>query len=312
VVDHVAHWDETPSRRREAGHIGATWSDLGSTAGSVTAGLQRIRIEPGRWSTPAHSEGAEEEIFFVLGGSGLSWQDGEVYEVGPGDCLVHLAQEEAHTLQGGADGLDVLAFGQRIPHGNTILPRAGVAWAWPGFVEAIPISDTEHPFQREAAAGEPEVSEPAERPGRIVNVSAVEPLAWGKGERVQCERRNLGRAAGSLFTGLQHCTVAPGKWGQVPHCHSAEEELFVVLDGNGVVELGEEEHPVGRGNVVSRPAGTGVAHAFRAGGAGIVYLAYGTREPDDVCYYPRSNKLYFCGLGIIGRIEKLDYWDGET
>jgi len=310
-VEHVAHWDETPTRRREAGHIGATWTDLGSAAGSVRVGLQRIAVDPGRWSTPAHSEGAEEEIFFVLGGSGLSWQDGEVYEVGPGDVLVHLAQEEAHTLQGAPGGLDVLAFGQRVPHGNTILPRAGVAWAWPGFLEAIPVSETEHPFLREAAAGEPEVGDPAARPSRIVNVAEVEPQAWGKGSRVQSERRNLGRAAGSLFTGLQHCTVAPGKWGQAPHCHSAEEELFVVLDGGGGVELGEEEHPPRRGTVVSRPAGTGVAHAFRAGEGGLVYLAYGTREPDDVCYYPRSNKLYFSGLGVIARLERLDYWDGE-
>ena len=311
-MEHVVHWDEAPTRRREAGHIGATWHDLGSAAGSLNVGLQRIRIDSGRWSTPAHSEGAEEEIFFVLAGSGLSWQDGEVYEVGPGDCLVHLAQEEAHTLQGGPDGLDVLAFGQRIPHGNTILPRAGVAWAWPGFLEATPVSETEHPFQREATAGEPEVGEPAERPGRIVNVAGIEPVVWGKGSRVQSERRNLGRAAGSLFTGLQHCTVAPGKWGQAPHCHSAEEELFVVLDGGGLVELGEEEHPVGRGTVVSRPAGTGVAHAFRAGDVGLVYLAYGTSEPHDVCWYPRSRKIGFHGLGVIARVEKLDYWDGET
>jgi len=311
-VEHVAHWDEAPTRRREAGHIGATWHDLGSAAGSLNVGLQRIDIEPGRWSTPAHSEGAEEEIFFILEGSGLSWQDGEVYEVGPGDCLVHLAQEEAHTLQGGPGGLDVLAFGQRVPHGNTILPRAGVAWAWPGFLEAIPVTETEHPFQREATAGEPNVGEPSARPGRIVNLADVEPAQWGKGSRVQAERRNLGRAAGSIFTGLQHSTVAPGKWGQVPHCHSAEEELFVVLGGDGVVELGEEEHPLRPGTVVGRPAGTGVAHALRAGDEGLVFLAYGTREPDDVCYYPRSNKLYFCGLGVLGRMEKLDYWDGET
>ena len=310
-MEHVAHWDEAKGRRREVGHIGATWTDLGSTAESVRVGLQRIQIDPGHWSTPAHSEGAEEEIFFVLGGSGLSWQDGEVYEVGPGDCLVHLAQEQAHTLRAGPDGLDVLAFGQRIPHGNTFLPRAGVAWMWPGFVEATAVTKDDNPFKREAAAGEPEVGEPAERPGRIVNVSGVEPVAWGTGSRVQSERRNLGRAAGSIFTGLQHSTVAPGKWGQVPHCHSAEEELFVVLGGEGAVELGEEEHPVRRGTVVSRPAGTGVAHAFRAGEEGLVFVAYGTREPDDVCYYPRSNKLYFCGLGVIGRIEKLDYWDGE-
>ena len=41
-------------------------------------------------------------------------------------------------------------------------------------------------------------------------------------------------------------------------------------------------------------------------------LMYGTRDPNDVCYYPRSGKVYFTGLGVIARLgEPLDYWDGE-
>ena len=43
----------------------------------------------------------------------------------------------------------------------------------------------------------------------------------------------------------------------------------------------------------------------------LAFLAYGTREPDDMCYYPHSNKISFRGLGVVGRIERLDYWDGE-
>jgi uncharacterized cupin superfamily protein len=95
------------------------------------------------------------------------------------------------------------------------------------------------------------------------------------------------------------------------HCHSAEEELFVVLDGEGVCILGEEEHPVRRGSVISRPPATRVAHGFLAGEAGLTYLAYGTREPNDIAYYPRSNKFYLRGIGLMARVERLDYWDGE-
>jgi uncharacterized cupin superfamily protein len=41
-------------------------------------------------------------------------------------------------------------------------------------------------------------------------------------------------------------------------------------------------------------------------------LMYGTREPGEVCYYPRSGKVFFTGLGLIARLgEQLDYWDGE-
>ena len=40
-------------------------------------------------------------------------------------------------------------------------------------------------------------------------------------------------------------------------------------------------------------------------------LAYGTRRPNDVCYYPRSNKISFRGLGLIARLDDLAYDDGE-
>lgn len=53
------------------------------------------------------------------------------------------------------------------------------------------------------------------------------------------------------------------------------------------------------------------AHFFRARPDGMRFLAYGTREANDICYYPRSNKLYFRGLGLTGRLEPLSYDDGE-
>src|SRR5205807_3467194 len=136
--------------------------------------------------------------------------------------------------------------------------------------------------------------EPAPRPPTIVNVHDLEPTQFGR-SRVAASRRKLGLAAGSVRTGLQHVEVAPGKESAPPHCHSLEEEIFVVLGGTGVLSLGDEESEVGPGHVVARPAATGVVHMFRAGEAGLSYLAYGTREPGDQCYYPRSNKISFRG-----------------
>ena len=72
-----------------------------------------------------------------------------------------------------------------------------------------------------------------------------------------------------------------------------------------------EEHPISAGDVVWRPPSTGIAHSLRAGDEGITFLAYGTREPNDVCYYPRSNKIYWRGVGLITRLESLGYDDGE-
>jgi uncharacterized cupin superfamily protein len=309
-VEHLTHWDEVEPRRRESGHLAGTWRNLGAAAGTVGVGVQRIDVDPGRWSTPAHVEGASEEIFYVLAGSGLSWQDGAMYEIGPGDCLAHLPHREAHTLRAGPDGLSVLAFGHRARHGNTVLPRAGVAWMFPAYVDVTTIGDRRHPYTREAAAGEPEVGEPTPRPASIVNVAGVEPHRDEHGESL-IEDRDLGSPAGSARTGLSHMTLAPGRLGYPPHCHSAEEEIFVVLAGEGTLLLGEDELPVRPGSVVGRPPGTRVAHAFRAGDEALAYLAYGTREPNDIAYYPRSGKVNLRGVGVMGRIEPLGYWDGE-
>jgi uncharacterized cupin superfamily protein len=302
----LAHWDEVESRHVGRGHLGARWTDLGRAAGTRTVGLRRIRIEPGKWSTPLHLHTAEEEIFYVLGGSGTSLQEEGAYEVGPGDCLVHGAYGDAHTLRAGEDGLDALAFGTRVASEAGALPRAGVAWLGVSWVELDPGA---HPWEREADAGPPEVPELAPRPRSIVNVADAEDRGgW----------RDLGRAAGSELTGLKHVTVPPRKLNCPPHCHAAAEEIFVVLEGEGAVELlpspalredgkQPESHPVRRGTVVSRPAGTGVAHAFRAGADGLVLLAYGTRDSRDVLYYPRSNKIYFRGVGVMTRVEHLPY-----
>ena len=80
-MKHLAHWDEVEAVRREEGHLAGTWRDLGDAAGTWMVGLQRIEIDPGKWATPAHAELVEEEIFYVLGGSGLAWMDGQAYEV---------------------------------------------------------------------------------------------------------------------------------------------------------------------------------------------------------------------------------------
>ena len=309
----VAHWDEVEREREELGPLASWTTDLGTAAGSVSVGVTRWQVDPGMRSTPAHVELAEEEIFYVLAGSGLSWQfDGETaaaYEIAAGDCIVYLACEVVHTLRAGPEGLDVLAFGQRAYPGGTWLPRAGVVRMPPAWVEAP--AGTAHPWEREAAAGELEFPEPSERPVTIVNAAAVQ-AEGGSPPAFERNWRGLGKAAGSLQTGLNHIEVAPGKLATPLHCHSAEEEIFVVLAGGGTLLLGDERIEVRPGHVVARPPGTRIPHAFEAGDGGLTFLAYGTREPNDIAYYPRSGKLNFRGVGVITRIEKLDYWDGEA
>ena len=323
----ISHWDDVHSSRGERGHIAGTWQSLTGRT-SQTVGVKRIQVDPGMWSTPLHLEGAEEEIFYVLAGSGVSVQsEGEDtlgYEVREGDCLVHIALENAHTLQAGGDGLDVLAFGQRAYAGGvTWLPRAGVAWL--GETWSPVGAEDDHPWSREAAAGPPEVAELSPRPPNIVHVDDVEEFER-VGETVSRRGRDLGRAAGSRWTGIKLYDVAPEMLMNPPHCHSAEEEIFVVLEGSGVLTVWphlrgqteperfpgtREEHSLRAGSVVASPAGVGRPLDFRAGDDGLRVLAYGTRDPNDIAFYPRSGKVMLRGVGLVGRLERLDYWDGE-
>jgi uncharacterized cupin superfamily protein len=308
----IAHFDEAPVREVEVGHIRGRWSALGAAAGSVGVGVRRIQVPASAWSTPAHEHTGEEELFYVLAGRGLSWQKGRTSEVAAGDCILYRPRHGAHTLHA-LEPLDVLAFGPRHQDESLQFPRLGLSLvgtravsSGPGSQDGVPIQ-----FVREAEAGPPELPEPGKRPSSIVNVSEVAPRPAKHG-RVSRVRRDLATAVGSVNTGLQHVEVDAGHESVPLHCHSVEEEIFVVLGGDGVLVLDDEdETPVRSGHVVARPPGTGVAHLFRAGDAGLTYLAYGTRDPADICYYPRSNKVSFRGVRLIGRIERLDYWDGE-
>src|SRR4029077_12062043 len=83
----IANFTEARGGDFEFGHMKGLWRDLGRATGTRTIGLRRIEVEPGYFSTPAHEHGADEEVFFVLDGSGLLWQNGRTYAIGAHDCI---------------------------------------------------------------------------------------------------------------------------------------------------------------------------------------------------------------------------------
>lgn len=307
----VVHRDDVPAIERGVAPIVGTWQDLGRAAGTVICGVRRIRCTAGNRTTPVHMEGADEELFYVLAGGGLSWQDGKTYEIRAGDVILHRRREEAHTVIAGADGIDVLAYGTRYWRGGALLPRVGVAWHYPAWVA---VEQGPDPFAREAALGPLDIPGPSPRKATIRNVDEVEPAHGGNaatGGGSEYAYRNMGVALGSVETALRVFTIPAGKLGPPPHCHAAEEEIFHVLSGSGTLWLGDERIAVREGHVVARPAGTGVAHAFEADAAGLELLAYSTRDPNDIVWYPRSSKVFLRGIGVIARVERVGYWDGE-
>jgi uncharacterized cupin superfamily protein len=112
--------------------------------------------------------------------------------------------------------------------------------------------------------------------------------------------------------GVNLSRVPPGRTACPFHTHQREDEVFIVLEGRGILRYGDSRFDIGPGDCVSCEAGTGRAHQIgNTGNDDLVYLAIGYNDPDEVCTYPDSGKVMIRALGEIGRIESAEYGDGE-
>ena len=166
----VAHWDDVEWHRRAKGAMDASWQRLGDAAGTSGVGVNRVRVAPGKLPTPPHSHGASEELYFVLAGSGLAWQDEQVHEVRRATASSTAPNEHEHTFVAGPEGLEYIVFGTR--HATEIgwLPRSRairIGWPW---VEGA----TTIPGTRRQRRPQLEHGEPSPRPDNILNVDEVE------------------------------------------------------------------------------------------------------------------------------------------
>lgn len=103
----------------------------------------------------------------------------------------------------------------------------------------------------------------------------------------------LGMAGGSdrLYANIDR--VMPGGRSCKFHSHSLQEEFFIVLKGQGIVRIGDEEHAVKAGDFFCKPAGCGIAHQFiNTSDEVLELLDVGILDADDVINYPDENVTY--------------------
>lgn len=115
--------------------------------------------------------------------------------------------------------------------------------------------------------------------------------------------------------------LPPGKRAVPYHFHYAQEEMFVILEGEGTLRVADELLPIHAGDVICIPAGPEYPHQLiNTSRARLVYLSISTQEYPEIAEYPDSQKYmaYTKQEGPILRRRKmqragtaLDYWDGE-
>ena len=91
-------------------------------------GVSYFRYRPGFRLETGHTHRSQEEVYVVVGGSGKLRLDDEVLELRPWDA-VRVAPGVVRGLEGGPDGLEVIAVGSdRPPEGDV----EHVQDWWPG------------------------------------------------------------------------------------------------------------------------------------------------------------------------------------
>jgi len=136
-----------------------------------------------------------------------------------------------------------------------------------------------------------------------------------------CARLGAGTAATKL--GVSIDIVAPGMRSCPYHFHYAQEEAFVVLEGEGTLRVAGEMLAIGAGDVMFIPPGPDYPHQIiNTSTAPLKYLSISTKDSPEVVEYPDSGKYLAIAAGALNaerqvfrrmhrEKDDLDYWDGE-
>jgi uncharacterized cupin superfamily protein len=134
-------------------------------------------------------------------------------------------------------------------------------------------------------------------------------------------RGQISNHIGARQLGYNLTVLPPGK-AQCPyHCHHGEEEMFLILEGEGELRFGDRRYAIRKHDVIACPTGgADVAHQIvNTGTATMRYLALSTKVGLEVCEYPDSQKILVsvrdrgrASLRKLFRLENsVDYYDRE-
>lgn len=159
----------------------------------------------------------------------------------------------------------------------------------------------------------------------LINIADLTLVRDSKGELYDSSDARIGPTIGVKDLGISYSEVPPGKSACPFHNHHVEDEMFIILEGEGTYRFGPDSYPIKAGDVLGAPAGGHeTAHQIINTGTGALrYYSISTMSIADVCEYPDSGKFLVSSrttrnpydnstLRHIDRLGNgLDYWDGE-
>ena len=133
---------------------------------------------------------------------------------------------------------------------------------------------------------------------RMTKLADVHPFAYAFEGNIKATMADVGRTIGTKAVGLTIQTVAPGNCASRRHKHVFQEELLIVMVGEGILHHGDARLPVGPGDCVCYLPEDAEAHTFENSGSGdLVIWAFGNRFSHEVALYPDQGVAFVEGLG---------------
>ena len=129
--------------------------------------------------------------------------------------------------------------------------------------------------------------------GPVFNIDDAELDRWSQGTLYAGADVRIGPKIGVRDLGISFSEVPPGKSGCPFHNHHVEDELFIILEGEGTYRFGKESYPIKAGDVLGAPAGgQETAHnIINTGTVPLRYYSISTMAATEVCEYPDSGKF---------------------
>ena len=148
---------------------------------------------------------------------------------------------------------------------------------------------------------------------RNFDEAALEPFSRPPLYESRSARLSEGTAAKKLGASVD--VMPPGKRSCPYHLHHVQEEMFIVLEGQGTLRVAGQEVPIRAGDVIHVPPGPDYPHHIvNTSDRPLKYLSISTQEEPEICEYPDSGKYSAWAPGFQARQRReasLDYWEGE-
>lgn len=169
---------------------------------------------------------------------------------------------------------------------------------------------------------------------RFLNIDDLEFVRWDAAfpddqkpplDRFGADVAIVGQKLGAQKLGYNVTSVDPGKAAYPLHNHRVNEEMFLILEGEGELRIGNSVSRVKSGDIIAcPPGGPETAHQLRNVSTGpLKFLGISTMLDVDVVEYPNSGKVGYRtkGVSLDGSTTVLrglanvanqpGYWDGE-